>query len=111
MARKRLFREARAAGTLDHPNICPVYEVGDQGDRAFIAMQYVEGETLHSRIKTNPPSLQQAIDIACLFTLFLHVERLLCMKLLPADTQDPCFDFIHAKIPRNTRCASMRQHS
>jgi tRNA A-37 threonylcarbamoyl transferase component Bud32 len=64
LARKRLIREARAAGTLDHPNICPVYEVGTEGDKTFIAMQYVEGVTLHSRIETDPPTLEQAIVIS-----------------------------------------------
>jgi len=45
-ARSRLIREARAAATLDHPYICSVYEVGEAEGLLFIAMQYVEGETL-----------------------------------------------------------------
>src|SRR6478672_9938232 len=45
-ARRRLFREAKAAATLDHPNICAIYEVNEDGDCLFIAMQYVEGQTL-----------------------------------------------------------------
>ena len=44
-ARKRLVREARAAAKLDHPNICSIYEVGEEDGCSFIAMQYVEGET------------------------------------------------------------------
>ena len=47
-AKKRLIREARAAARLDHPNICSIYEVGEEGDRSFIVMQYIEGETLAS---------------------------------------------------------------
>src|SRR5438094_10667093 len=50
-AKKRLLREARAAATLDHPNICAVYEVGEANGQSFIVMQYVEGETLAARIK------------------------------------------------------------
>src|SRR5213594_5213520 len=50
-ARKRLVREARAAAKLDHPNICSIYEVGEEDDRSFIVMQYVEGETLAARIQ------------------------------------------------------------
>src|SRR5206468_7346282 len=42
-ANKRLLREARAAATLDHPNICTVYEVDEAAERSFIAMQDVEG--------------------------------------------------------------------
>jgi serine/threonine protein kinase/uncharacterized protein HemY len=64
VARRRLVREARSAANLDHPNICPVYEVGSEGDTAFIAMQYVEGETVAARIAHTPPSLEEAVDIA-----------------------------------------------
>src|SRR5512138_443880 len=46
-ARLRLLKEARAAASLDHPAICPVYDCGETADgRAYIVMQYVEGETL-----------------------------------------------------------------
>jgi len=62
-ARKRLFREAKAAATLDHPNICAIYEVGEEGDCAFIAMQYIEGRTLSRIIKNNPLSPLEVVDI------------------------------------------------
>jgi serine/threonine protein kinase len=45
-AQTRMLREARAAATLDHPNICAIYEVGEGTGCKFIAMQFVEGETL-----------------------------------------------------------------
>src|SRR5207247_10355237 len=63
-ARKRLVREARAAATLDHPNICSVYEVGEADGRSFIAMQYLEGETLDARIKSKPLELKESLTIA-----------------------------------------------
>ena len=44
--RERLIDEARAASALNHPNICTVYDVGQVDDRAFIAMEYVEGRPL-----------------------------------------------------------------
>src|SRR5437762_5782581 len=49
-ARKRLFREAKAAATLDHPNICAIHEVNEANDGVFIVMQYVEGETLAEKL-------------------------------------------------------------
>ena len=63
-ARKRLIREARAAATLDHPNICTIHEIGEEGQRAFLVMQYVEGETLSLRLDRDPPNLQQSVEIA-----------------------------------------------
>src|SRR5436853_6994113 len=63
-ARKRLIREARAAATLDHPNICSIYEVGETDGRSFIAMQYIEGETLAARIKSKPLQLKESLTIA-----------------------------------------------
>ena len=63
-ARKRLVREARAAASLDHPNICSIYEVGEEDGRTFIAMQYVEGETLDARMKRKPLELKESLTIA-----------------------------------------------
>src|SRR4030095_2158186 len=53
-ARKRLIREAQAAATLDHPNICAIHAVGTESGQSFIVMQYVEGETLASCIRRKP---------------------------------------------------------
>src|SRR6185436_12191927 len=57
-ASARLLREAQAAATLDHPHVCAVYEVGEHGGALFIAMQYVEGETLAQRL-ARPSGLAQ----------------------------------------------------
>src|SRR6266581_4740283 len=67
-ARKRLVREARAAATLDHPHICSIYEVGEADGRTFIAMQYIEGETLDARIKRKPLDLKESLAIASQIT-------------------------------------------
>jgi serine/threonine protein kinase/dipeptidyl aminopeptidase/acylaminoacyl peptidase len=61
---ERLVREARAAARLDHPNICSIYEVVEDESRCFIAMQYVEGETLATRITRGPIDVPEALDLA-----------------------------------------------
>ena len=63
-AKQRLLREARTAATLDHPNICAIYEVGQEGDHSFIVLQYIEGETLASRLKRHLPDLHESLAIA-----------------------------------------------
>ena len=63
-ARKRFVREAKAVAALDHPNICTLYEIDEADDGAFMAMAYLEGQTLEQRIAEGPLPLPVAIDIA-----------------------------------------------
>ena len=63
-AKKRLIREAQAAATLDHPNICAIYEVGEEKGNSFIVMQYVEGEPLSDKIQNKRVELKDALDVA-----------------------------------------------
>jgi serine/threonine protein kinase/cephalosporin-C deacetylase-like acetyl esterase len=60
----RFRREAKAASALNHRNICTVYDFGEDSDRTFIAMEYLEGETLSSRLERGPLSLGEALQIA-----------------------------------------------
>src|SRR5918911_1584968 len=62
--RRRFFQEARAASALSHPHILTIYEVGEDDGRPYIAMEYVEGETLRQKIKNNGLQLKQILDIA-----------------------------------------------
>src|SRR5215510_16042267 len=54
--RERLFREARSAGMLSHPGIVTIYDVEQQGDLAYIAMEYVDGPTL-DQIMSQPDAM------------------------------------------------------
>jgi serine/threonine protein kinase len=60
----RFIREARAAAALDHPNIATVYEIAEAGEKLFIAMAYVEGETLKKQIASGKWQVKDAVDIA-----------------------------------------------
>src|ERR1700719_964892 len=56
--RERLLREARSAGMLSHPGIVTIYDVEQQGDLAYIAMEYVDGPTL-DQVLSEPEALSQ----------------------------------------------------
>jgi serine/threonine protein kinase len=62
-ARSRLLREAQTAATLEHPNICTIYEVDESKGYSFIAMQYIEGQTLSEKLKLEDIVLRDAVNI------------------------------------------------
>src|SRR5438067_1414727 len=61
---KRFEREARLASSLDHPNICTIYDLGEEGNIHYIAMQYIEGRNVRQLVGGRPLELKSAISIA-----------------------------------------------
>ena len=62
-ARKRFWREARAAASVNHPNICQLYEIGEEKGELFIAMELLEGEALAERLRRGPLTVAEAVAL------------------------------------------------
>src|SRR5436853_2558571 len=60
----RFVREAKAASALNHPNIITIHEIDQTDSVQFIAMEFIDGETLRQRMRTGPLKVSQALDVA-----------------------------------------------
>lgn len=85
LVKARLLREARLLGKLDHPNICRVYDLFDDGERDFLVLELVDGERLGQRLE-RPLAFAERLAIARQVTSALaaaHAERIVHRDLKP----------------------------
>ncbi len=61
---RRFVQEAKSASALNHPNIITIHEIGKTDNTHFIATEYIEGETLHSRLRSERMNLKNVLDVA-----------------------------------------------
>ena len=90
---RRFVQEAKAASALSHPNVAHIYEIGEANGTNFIAMEYVEGQTLDAKLKGRALETAEIIDIATQVADALdeaHSKGITHRDIKPSNHHDHC---------------------